>query len=124
VTVNSDDDESLFVIECSRKERYERNLVIEIRTLSDSRLLSPHPALDDYVLLKPRPILYSLLERNSTAYTLLELAGSRHCQQRINTIMSKVLLYVYDLSNGMARALSLPLTGKQIDGIWLVTEHL
>ncbi|KAK7690108.1 hypothetical protein QCA50_006756 [Cerrena zonata] len=29
-----------------------------------------------------------------------------------------VQLYVYDLSNGLARQLSLSLTGKQIDGIW------
>ncbi|TCD70510.1 hypothetical protein EIP91_002855 [Steccherinum ochraceum] len=29
-----------------------------------------------------------------------------------------VKLYVYDLSNGMAKRLSLQLTGKQIDGIW------
>lgn len=32
--------------------------------------------------------------------------------------MSKVELYVYDLSNGLARQMSLQLTGKQIDGIW------
>jgi len=31
---------------------------------------------------------------------------------------ARVALYVYDLSNGMARQLSLQLTGKQIDGIW------
>lgn len=30
----------------------------------------------------------------------------------------KVLLYVYDLSGGLARQLSLPLTGKFIEGIW------
>ncbi|EIN12585.1 thioredoxin family protein [Punctularia strigosozonata HHB-11173 SS5] len=29
-----------------------------------------------------------------------------------------VQLYVYDLSNGLAKALSLQLTGRQIDGIW------
>lgn len=29
-----------------------------------------------------------------------------------------VKLYVYDLSNGLARQLSLQLTGKQINGIW------
>ncbi|KAF8558342.1 DUF862-domain-containing protein [Imleria badia] len=29
-----------------------------------------------------------------------------------------VKLYVYDLSNGMARQLSLQLTGRQIDGVW------
>jgi len=35
------------------------------------------------------------------------------------TIMSSpVELYVYDLSNGMARQLSAQLTGRQIDGIW------
>lgn len=34
-----------------------------------------------------------------------------------------VQLYVYDLSNGLAKQLSLPLTGKQIDGIWYVSEH-
>ncbi|KAG9102103.1 hypothetical protein FRC06_002319 [Ceratobasidium sp. 370] len=32
--------------------------------------------------------------------------------------MSKVQLYVYDLSGGLAKALSLQMTGKQIDGIW------
>lgn len=32
--------------------------------------------------------------------------------------MSRVHLYVYDLSNGLARQLSLSLTGKQLDGIW------
>lgn len=32
--------------------------------------------------------------------------------------MSKVELYVYDLSNGLARQMSLQLTGKQLDGIW------
>lgn len=30
----------------------------------------------------------------------------------------KVNLYIYDISKGMARQLSLPLIGKQIDGIW------
>jgi desumoylating isopeptidase 1 len=29
-----------------------------------------------------------------------------------------VKLYVYDLSDGLAKQLSLQLTGKQIDGIW------
>ncbi|XP_066914246.1 uncharacterized protein [Clytia hemisphaerica] len=32
--------------------------------------------------------------------------------------MKKVNLYIYDISKGMARQLSLPLIGKQIDGIW------
>jgi len=32
--------------------------------------------------------------------------------------MSSVKLYVYDLSNGLARQLSMQMTGKQIDGIW------
>ncbi|KDQ62274.1 hypothetical protein JAAARDRAFT_189616 [Jaapia argillacea MUCL 33604] len=32
--------------------------------------------------------------------------------------MAPVQLYVYDLSNGLARRLSLQFTGKQIDGIW------
>ncbi|KAI9462222.1 PPPDE putative peptidase domain-containing protein [Boletus coccyginus] len=31
---------------------------------------------------------------------------------------SPVKLYVYDLTNGMARQLSLQLTGRQIDGVW------
>ncbi|KAI0917382.1 hypothetical protein AcW1_007420 [Taiwanofungus camphoratus] len=31
---------------------------------------------------------------------------------------NKVEIYVYDLSNGLAKQLSLQLTGKQIDGIW------
>ena len=30
----------------------------------------------------------------------------------------KVQLYVYDLSNGLAKQLSRSLTGRQIDGIW------
>lgn len=33
---------------------------------------------------------------------------------------SQVKLYVYDLSNGMAKQLSRQLTGRQIDGIWYV----
>ncbi|KAI1793297.1 PPPDE putative peptidase domain-containing protein [Ganoderma leucocontextum] len=32
--------------------------------------------------------------------------------------MSKVQLYVYDLSNGLAKQMSRQLTGRQIDGIW------
>lgn len=32
--------------------------------------------------------------------------------------MSKVQLYVYDLSNGVARQLSQQLTGRLIEGIW------
>lgn len=32
--------------------------------------------------------------------------------------MFTVELYVYDLSKGMAKLMSLPLTGKQFDGIW------
>ncbi|OSD07373.1 DUF862-domain-containing protein [Trametes coccinea BRFM310] len=32
--------------------------------------------------------------------------------------MAKVQLYVYDLSNGLAKTLSRQLTGRQIDGIW------
>ncbi|KIY63395.1 DUF862-domain-containing protein [Cylindrobasidium torrendii FP15055 ss-10] len=32
--------------------------------------------------------------------------------------MNKVKLYVYDLSNGLAKQLSRQLTGRQIDGIW------
>ncbi|PIL22395.1 hypothetical protein GSI_15083 [Ganoderma sinense ZZ0214-1] len=32
--------------------------------------------------------------------------------------MSKVQLYVYDLSNGLAKRMSRQLTGRQIDGIW------
>lgn len=32
--------------------------------------------------------------------------------------MSSVQVYVYDLSQGMARQLSPALLGKQIDGIW------
>jgi hypothetical protein len=34
--------------------------------------------------------------------------------------MAAVQLYIYDLSNGMARQLSRQLTGRQIDGIWQV----
>ncbi len=31
---------------------------------------------------------------------------------------SPVKLYVYDLSNGMVRAMSMKLVGRQIDGLW------
>lgn len=34
---------------------------------------------------------------------------------------SSVKLYVYDLSGGMAKSMSMPLVGKQIDGIWCVS---
>ena len=34
-----------------------------------------------------------------------------------------VKLYVYDLSGGMARAMSRQLTGIQIDGIWYVDPY-
>lgn len=33
-----------------------------------------------------------------------------------------VKLYVYDLSNGLAKQLSRQLTGRQIDGIWWETS--
>lgn len=33
--------------------------------------------------------------------------------------MAPVKLYVYDLSNGLAKNISFQWTGKQIDGIWL-----
>lgn len=32
--------------------------------------------------------------------------------------MTPVKLYVYDLSRGLAKQMSMSLTGKQIDGIW------
>ncbi|CAB4429926.1 unnamed protein product [Rhizophagus irregularis] len=32
--------------------------------------------------------------------------------------MAPVKLYIYDLSRGMARALSMGFTGRQLDGIW------
>lgn len=35
-----------------------------------------------------------------------------------------VRLYVYDLSQGMARQMSMMLTGKQLDGIWYVPDFL
>lgn len=40
--------------------------------------------------------------------------------------MAPVQLYIYDLSNGAAKQLSLQLTGRQIDGIWsvLAPRHL
>lgn len=37
--------------------------------------------------------------------------------------MAPVKLYIYDLSNGMARAMSRQLTGIQIDGVWSVTQN-
>lgn len=38
--------------------------------------------------------------------------------------MSPVEVYVYDLSKGLACQLSLQLTGKQIDGVWLVSSGM
>lgn len=38
----------------------------------------------------------------------------------ISLTLQRVQLYVYDLSRGMAKSMSLGLTGKQIDGIWYV----
>ena len=35
-----------------------------------------------------------------------------------NLFSMKVQLYIYDLSQGMAKALSPMLLGKQIDGVW------
>jgi hypothetical protein len=35
-----------------------------------------------------------------------------------------VEVYVYDLSKGLASQLSLQLTGKQIDGVWLVSSGM
>lgn len=37
---------------------------------------------------------------------------------RISHMASPVKLYIYDLSQGMARQMSMSLTGRQIDGIW------
>ena len=34
---------------------------------------------------------------------------------------TSVKLYVYDLSNGLARQLSTQFLGKQVDGIWFVS---
>ncbi|KAK3279888.1 hypothetical protein CYMTET_12246 [Cymbomonas tetramitiformis] len=36
----------------------------------------------------------------------------------MDTESSTVVLHIYDLSQGMAKALSMPLLGKQIDGVW------
>jgi hypothetical protein len=36
----------------------------------------------------------------------------------ITDMPSPVKLYVYDLSNGMVRAMSMQVVGRQIDGIW------
>lgn len=33
-------------------------------------------------------------------------------------LRNSIKLQVYDVSNGMAKMMSLPLLGKQIDGIW------
>ncbi len=38
--------------------------------------------------------------------------------------MAPVKLYVYDLSKGLAKSMSMMLTGKQIDGIWWVQDCL
>ena len=39
----------------------------------------------------------------------------------LSDMSSSVKLYVYDLSNGLAKQLSRQLTGRQIDGIWLAS---
>lgn len=39
-------------------------------------------------------------------------------QHSITNMPSPVKLYVYDLSNGMVRAMSMQVVGRQIDGIW------
>lgn len=36
----------------------------------------------------------------------------------LSDMPSPVKLYVYDLSNGMVRAMSMQVVGRQIDGIW------
>jgi hypothetical protein len=36
----------------------------------------------------------------------------------ITDMSSSVKLYVYDLSNGMVKAMSMQVVGRQIDGIW------
>lgn len=41
----------------------------------------------------------------------------------LSTMSSPVKLYVYDLSNGLAKQLSMQLTGKQIDGVWFVVPY-
>lgn len=37
---------------------------------------------------------------------------------------SPVKVYVYDLSKGLVGQISLQLTGKQIDGVWLVSSYV
>jgi hypothetical protein len=32
--------------------------------------------------------------------------------------MSSVYVYIYDITKGLARQLSLPLIGKHLDGVW------
>lgn len=45
-----------------------------------------------------------------------------HLEPPSSLVMEPVKLYVYDLSNGMAKSLSRQLTGRQIDGIWYSME--
>lgn len=50
-----------------------------------------------------------------------KLAWRRRHRQLFSTMVQtgeRVLLYIYDLSRGMARSLSQHLIGRQIDGIW------
>ena len=41
-----------------------------------------------------------------------------HSRQMGDQAPQKVTLHLYDLSQGMARAMSAQLLGKQLDGIW------
>lgn len=50
-------------------------------------------------------------------YPRLEIP-SQHTLAISLRMSNSVKLYVYDLSNGLARQLSQQLTGRQIDGIW------
>lgn len=66
------------------------------------------------------PALF-VAEIKPTPFNTFQRAG---CPQELDCIItmaedgSPVKLYVYDLSNGMARAMSASLIGTHIDGIW------
>jgi hypothetical protein len=62
--------------------------------------------------LLPIPLVTTTIPLDSRSSEIRAVDGARLDK------MAPVQLYVYDLSRGMAKQMSLMLTGKQIDGIW------
>merc|ERR1739838_1047972 len=56
----------------------------------------------------------------SLLFICFHFLSSRATHIHIHTLkmVATVKLYIYDLSQGMAKMMSAPLLGKQIDGVW------